>query len=564
MDALQQSRGVKGPLVVKKRDEDEPFRDMYDEEMTVMVSDEWRDPETCFKVDGAMPGNPVCSDSVYASFNGQWGDGTEEYPYPLLTVEKGKCYRMRWINSGGNAENFIIDIEGHNMTMISVDGADVKPVQVRSFNIHNGERTDVVMCADQEEGFYKVTATYDYGCTMLEGKAFTPPGFHPVKACKWYAFIHYKGTKTPLPKKHIPWPPHYEEPAGTGGGSRPKPVEGEEFDTTLRKGWAVAEPLLDEDPLDDEPDLRLVMNVGLTGDTSITAEDIPTSRGRWYNDIEGQTRTWHHPQTPLLHTKGQCGAEETPFVTIPENVTTVELVINNLSPTEHVMHMHGGYFRVINFADFEWCSINKTACFVMPQQLNPCPAEDREFGDLAHKWTNVPDFRVEVGKYPFRLPRLNLPLYWGCKYNEQKDKKFQNLQKPMYKDTMSLWQRSWAVIRFRADNPGMWLFHCHLQPHIPLGMIMAFNVQPNQQPPIPPEVPTSGECPVWSWANVYEKRAEHLLKLAALTRSVYPQSPADMKKQNSRMESTLDSEEKEGEGAEPRKRTDYFFSDFLP
>jgi len=34
-----------------------------------------------------------------------------------------------------------------------------------------------------------------------------------------------------------------------------------------------------------------------------------------------------------------------------------------------------------------------------------------------------------------------------------------------------------------------------MEQHIPLGMIMALNVLPSQQPPIPIEVPTEGPCP---------------------------------------------------------------------
>ena len=40
-------------------------------------------------------------------------------------------------------------------------------------------------------------------------------------------------------------------------------------------------------------------------------------------------------------------------------------------------------FQVINIADFEWCNINKTACFLMPEVANPCPAEDRSCGHFA-------------------------------------------------------------------------------------------------------------------------------------------------------------------------------------
>ncbi|CAI0415632.1 unnamed protein product [Linum tenue] len=35
----------------------------------------------------------------------------------------------------------------------------------------------------------------------------------------------------------------------------------------------------------------------------------------------------------------------------------------------------------------------------------------------------------------------------------------------------------WAVIRFVADNPGVWLMHCHLDVHITWGLAMAFLVE---------------------------------------------------------------------------------------
>ena len=70
--------------------------------------------------------------------------------------------------------------------------------------------------------------------------------------------------------------------------------------------------------------------------------------------------------------------------------------------------------------------------------------------------------------------------------------------RPLQKDMISLWRRSWAVIRFKVDNPGTWLFHCHMEQHIPTGQIMAFNLLPSKQPVVPTDVPTEGPCKVWS------------------------------------------------------------------
>jgi FtsP/CotA-like multicopper oxidase with cupredoxin domain len=191
--------------------------------------------------------------------------------------------------------------------------------------------------------------------------------------------------------------------------------------------------------------------------------------------------SWKKPATPLLHTKGQCGAEGVPFLTVPSNATTVELIVNNLSPTAHVLHMHGMTFSVINYAPFSesWCSTAHFECFFTPLSVAKaldCPGARR--GDPGTKFT--------------------ADAYWGCPYDAEQDEKSRRLDAPLQKDMISLWRRSWAVIRFKADNPGVWLFHCHMEQHIPTGQVMAFSILPEKQPPIPHDVPTEGPCPIWS------------------------------------------------------------------
>jgi iron transport multicopper oxidase len=40
----------------------------------------------------------------------------------------------------------------------------------------------------------------------------------------------------------------------------------------------------------------------------------------------------------------------------------------------------------------------------------------------------------------------------------------------MMRDTVTIEAGSFAVLRFKADNPGVWLFHCHIEWHVPLGL----------------------------------------------------------------------------------------------
>eukprot|EP00798_Chlamydomonas_sp_ICE-L_P018223 gene18223-24674_t len=45
-----------------------------------------------------------------------------------------------------------------------------------------------------------------------------------------------------------------------------------------------------------------------------------------------------------------------------------------------------------------------------------------------------------------------------------------NLEDPPYRDTVTLFKDGYAVIRFVAENPGIWPFHCHILWHHIMGM----------------------------------------------------------------------------------------------
>ncbi|KAK3940215.1 multicopper oxidase-domain-containing protein [Diplogelasinospora grovesii] len=51
-----------------------------------------------------------------------------------------------------------------------------------------------------------------------------------------------------------------------------------------------------------------------------------------------------------------------------------------------------------------------------------------------------------------------------------------NLVSPLKKDTVSVPRRGYVVIRVRADNPGIWMLHCHMLVHLGSGMAMALHV----------------------------------------------------------------------------------------
>ena len=62
-----------------------------------------------------------------------------------------------------------------------------------------------------------------------------------------------------------------------------------------------------------------------------------------------------------------------------------------------------------------------------------------------------------------------------------------NLDNPVLIDTFVLPNPGYAILRFKADNPGYWLFHCHILLHSENGMTMVFKVGNESQFPKRPK-----------------------------------------------------------------------------
>ncbi|CAG8574332.1 2873_t:CDS:2 [Diversispora eburnea] len=55
-----------------------------------------------------------------------------------------------------------------------------------------------------------------------------------------------------------------------------------------------------------------------------------------------------------------------------------------------------------------------------------------------------------------------------------------NLENPVFRDTTIVPAESHIVIRFLADNPGVWSFHCHIQWHVGMGLLAQLIERPTE------------------------------------------------------------------------------------
>lgn len=56
-----------------------------------------------------------------------------------------------------------------------------------------------------------------------------------------------------------------------------------------------------------------------------------------------------------------------------------------------------------------------------------------------------------------------------------------NLDRPPVKDTVTVPDGGYTILRFEASNPGYWLFHCHIEFHAEIGMALIIKVGDNDQ-----------------------------------------------------------------------------------
>lgn len=87
------------------------------------------------------------------------------------------------------------------------------------------------------------------------------------------------------------------------------------------------------------------------------------------------------------------------------------------------------------------------------------------------------------GTHPFHLHGHNFQLLYRSPedagvFIEDESITFPTV--PMRRDTVVVRGNGNIVLRFRADNPGVWLFHCHIEWHMDQGLVATFVEAPAQ------------------------------------------------------------------------------------
>ncbi|KAF5495342.1 Iron transport multicopper oxidase fetC [Colletotrichum siamense] len=360
--------GLRGPLII--HDPDNPYRDQYDEEVIVTLSDWYHEQMQVLIPPFMSKTNPTGAEPVpkAALMN--------ETQNLTISIQPGKTYFFRVINIGAFAGQYLW-FEGHNISIVEVDGVYTQPAEADMIYLSAAQRCSFLLTTKND-----TTQNYPIVGSMDTTLFDTLPDDLNWNVTGW---LTYDSSKS------------FPEPALIDGDFQP-------FDDMT---------LVPHDSLErfGEPEQTVELDVIMDnlGDGANYA---------FFNNI-----SYASPKVPTLYTALTTGDTATnpevygtythSFVLKKDEI--VQIVVNNLDTGRHPFHLHGHHFQAL--------------------------------------------YRGEESSGTFEQSNMT-------------ESDFP--QVPMRRDTLVIWPEGNIVLRFKADNPGVWLFHCHIEWHVTSGLLATF------------------------------------------------------------------------------------------
>ncbi|KAI4122979.1 MAG: hypothetical protein LQ338_005513 [Usnochroma carphineum] len=359
-DSGQYPDGLRGPLIVT--DPDSPYKDQYDEEIVLTLSDWYHDQMPGLLNHFISYANPTGAEPVP---DAALMNDTQDLS---INVEPEKTYMFRIVNMGAFAAQYLW-FEGHTMRIVEVDGIYTEPAEAEMIYLTPAQRYSVLVTTKNETSSnFAIVGSMDQD---LFDKV--PDTLNP-NVTGW--LVYNKAAPLPSPALIDSFDP---------------------FDDFTLVPY-------DRLPIFDQVDYSFNLDVKMDnlGDGANYA---------FFND-----NTYVRPKVPTLYsaltsgnlaTKAEIYGRNTNAFVLEKN-QIVEIVLNNMDPGKHPFHLHGHAFQaVVRSAE-------------------------------------------EAGVYV-------------------RNETFPDI--PMRRDTFMVHPNGNIVLRFKADNPGIWLFHCHIEWHVSSGLV---------------------------------------------------------------------------------------------
>ncbi|KAJ3316614.1 hypothetical protein HDU76_001672 [Blyttiomyces sp. JEL0837] len=413
--------GLCGPFIINNPETAKFYNYQHDE--TIQLADWYHDQSDNllnWYLNGTL--NPDGNEPVFNSglingrgqFNCNFTDlDCENVPPSLIQIPSGNVTtRLRIINTAGFA-GFHFSIDGHSLTVIEVDGINVEPYVVDVLPINIAQRYSVLI-----HGGDKPIDNYWIRAMILHHSPWTsaddPTGFNETVV----GVLSYSGANATL------------LPTTTSTIT--------DSSVTLVDTNLVPIPVISPPEFNPSKDLRFNFRFKFDKIGNDTHQKAYPSLELVSQNITYGT-SYSQPKIPTLISMGANKISNITNLPSTSNIVSlqknqiVDIVIINQDPGEHPFHLHGHVFWIL------------------------------ETG-VATKIDDIPkEFNV-TGRNPVRRDVVTVQ---ACPNDENGC-----LAATDGSDDV---QFGYSVIRFVADNPGIWLFHWH----IAAGLVMQFAESPS-------------------------------------------------------------------------------------
>lgn len=452
--SMERADGFQGPIIISdpESDDEKQLEEMYDAEATVFLQD-WYHQDGHMRRTG-LDTSPFIWIGNAQSFliNGGGifspclGNNTEglscadncavDNYIKNIEVETGKTYRLRII-AGTELVGVNFAIQGHNMTVVEVEGTIVEPYEVQNLDIMPAQRYSVLVSATQEPGNYWATTSVRYRSTA-------PTGYINIK----YKDAPEASIFSSLAlDENLPIHPDWEvtEPS----------IELESNLFTKTPGSFEDATVLSADP----DSIRRIIIVGTQ------ANDDVSGLLRWASNNVTMTM----PKTPLILSAYDAatadGAAPWPNTEVPGTVVVPETPPTPWNYTERVQDSVGTY------------NGKRGASYI--------PLTEGEVVEVVLQNARALNGVSDMHSWHLHGHSFYVVGFGFGTFDQDIDPDSYNLNNPVRRDTVSVLPLGWTAIRFKANNPGAWAFHCTQASHAMMGMGLNFITSPDMLEPPP-------------------------------------------------------------------------------
>ncbi|GAB4827425.1 hypothetical protein Ancab_034310 [Ancistrocladus abbreviatus] len=356
------------------------------------------------------------------TINGQPGDTQPCSNTSMFrtVVDHGKTYLLRIINAIMNEEMFFM-VADHKLTVVGIDAAYVKPILTNYIMITPGQTMDVLITANQSPSHYYIAARAYEG--VVYSNATTT------------AVFQYSGNYTPPSSPAFPNLPDYNNSLAAT--------------SFVRRFRALATK---DHPIDVPKSIQTRLFVTIAVNTLPCEQQNSTCSGPNGDRLSASLNniTFDTPTIDILQAyyKSIKGVYKGDFLDNPQyvfNYTADPMYSDNYT----MSNLNGTRVKILDY--------NSTV-------------------EIVFQGTNVMNASEN---HPMHLHGFSFYLvgYGFGNFDENKSPSGYNLVDPPELNTIGVPKNGWATVRFKANNPGVWFMHCHLERHSSWGMDTAFIVK---------------------------------------------------------------------------------------